>query len=260
MAWPAAGFFTGFATQGQLRQALDDLLRQSRSQIGADGIANVTLNSSGAATGQSNGTLKIYGYASSADDMQSLEPSAYSDGQTVELRLGDVNQPITIKHQTSPGTGQFSVSGGVDLALNAVEQSVEFRRSGSAWYERVRSGREKVHLVGGSGEPAFAGSWTNGSPSVGFWRDGSGVVQIVGGAFISSLSATVSTIFTLPVGYRPAGTMIFPVFATVGTTDEIDCISVQASGIVAWDRVSLTVPSAQAVQLDLSPVSFRAAA
>lgn len=66
---------------------------------------------------------------------------------------------------------------------------------------------ESWHAVGGAGEPAFANSWVNnGSPydAASFKKMPDGTVRLKG-AVKSGTAST--TIFTLPVGYRPAATV-----------------------------------------------------
>jgi hypothetical protein len=68
---------------------------------------------------------------------------------------------------------------------------------------------DKVHLVGGSGEPAFQNSWVNfggaGVADASFYRQ-AGRVYLDG--YIKS--GTINTAaFTLPTGYRPGGQQAF---------------------------------------------------
>ena len=59
-------------------------------------------------------------------------------------------------------------------------------------------------FIGAPGEPAFGAGWKNagsGLQVAGFYRDQEGVVHLRGGV---ALGGSTTTIFTLPVGYRPA--------------------------------------------------------
>jgi hypothetical protein len=95
------------------------------------------------------------------------------------------------------------------------------------------------HLVGGSGEPAFAHSWVN----YGTWgknatfRKVGGRVQIAGLVKSGTVIAnTGSSVFTLPVGFRPktdsaTTSLIFPTLAN----DLLGQIRVYETGeVCAW--------------------------
>ena len=77
------------------------------------------------------------------------------------------------------------------------------------------------HTVGANGEPAFANSWAAAGGAYlapAFWRDPLGFVHLRG----RLASGTVgSAAFTLPPGYRPTGTVAFPVIsnATIGQVE-----------------------------------------
>lgn len=62
---------------------------------------------------------------------------------------------------------------------------------------------DTVHLVGAPGEPAFQNSWTNfggANPAAAFRKYPDGTVRIRG---MVKTGASGTTVFTLPVGYRP---------------------------------------------------------
>jgi hypothetical protein len=107
-------------------------------------------------------------------------------------------------------------------------------------------------LVGGPGEPAFGSGWKNeggGFQSVGFYRHDEGVVHIRG---VVALGGHVTTIFTLPTGYRRAATELF----TAGLDSAgIATIEVTAAGDVDLEFInSPTTPHS----MTLSQISFRA--
>lgn len=259
MAWPASGFFTGFATQGQLRQALDDQLERARAQVGADGVANATI-ASGAITGTSKGSLRVYGQGAAADDLVSLDTALYSEGQIVELRIGDVNQPITVKHNAAPGAGQFSLVAGIDYVGNALEQRIALERTGTYWTETERRGREKTHQFGAAGEPTFTAAFANGTAPLTFWKDPDGVVNLegevsvvsdrtVGGHFISATH--------LPAGWRPASGMVVPVDSSLTASIPVLRFLVETNGRLSVD-VRVNTLTAGAV-VYLNGIRFRAA-
>jgi len=70
---------------------------------------------------------------------------------------------------------------------------------------------EDWHEVGATNEPAFESSWVNydaGYDTAAFSITGTGVVYIKG---LVKSGAAFATVFTLPVGYRPALDLIFSV-------------------------------------------------
>jgi len=102
---------------------------------------------------------------------------------------------------------------------------------------------ESVRLVGTTGEPPFGvgvSAFGAGRLSPGFWKDGSGLVQLQGTA------AGTGLLFTLPEGYRPAAVARFSApttgagttveigadgtVTTVGTNPSLDGISFRAAG------------------------------
>lgn len=103
---------------------------------------------------------------------------------------------------------------------------------------------DKVHLTGGTGEPAFANSWVNfdATNTVRFYRT-NGETQAEGVMKNGTVGATA---FTFPVGYRPQIQVITPVYANAA----VGFVVVTAAG-----ALSLAIGSNAAV--DLSTVRFR---
>lgn len=91
------------------------------------------------------------------------------------------------------------------------------------------------HEVGSTGEPVFAGAWVNFDNAVvaeraAFWKNSSGNVILRGMVKTGS-----GLIFTLPVGFRPAGTRRFSVdgnsaYARINVEVDGDVILVVGSG------------------------------
>lgn len=104
------------------------------------------------------------------------------------------------------------------------------------------------HEVGDTGEPAFTNSWVNFGVSdvpARFYKDGNGHVH-VGGIVKNGVAAAI---FTLPVGYRPSGTVRF----ICNANGALSTVDVTAAGVV-------TQTSGSTTWVDLSPVTFRAEA
>ena len=85
------------------------------------------------------------------------------------------------------------------------------------------------HTVGGSGDPAFQNGWTAQSEPVQFRKDRNGNV-IIRGRAARGTAASGSTIFTLPVGYRPTNTV--DGVAVFGQGNIIAVGAVQTDGVV----------------------------
>jgi hypothetical protein len=112
------------------------------------------------------------------------------------------------------------------------------------------SALEKAKVVGKSGAPAYAGQWESaggGDEGVSFYKDPFGIVHLQGSADNSG-GATTGRIFTLPLGYRPAGYLYFTVYGNVGVAGYIQ---ISHNGAVS-------VFSTSKSYVGLSNISFRA--
>ena len=75
--------------------------------------------------------------------------------------------------------------------------------------------------IGTSGQPAFENGWTNAGgayETCAFGRDAMDFVHLKGLASDGSYNI-YDPIFTLPEGYRPAGTLLISVYASAGDDD-----------------------------------------
>lgn len=84
---------------------------------------------------------------------------------------------------------------------------------------------EAVRYIGGSGLPAFAGTWVNygsGYEDAGYYKDAWGIVHLCG----VIKTGTINTLaFTLPGGYRPKKREIFVNVAGADTGFRIDVLA-----------------------------------
>lgn len=257
MPFPAPGFFTANPTGGEGLQALDDLVARARQQIGADGVEDRTIASGGIVP--TAGSVRLFGEAASADTLTTVDLVNFADGQLLELRIGDANQPVTVQHAASPAAGEIELVGGLDLVLNDLSQRLVLQVDGTKLVEWARFGRELGTTVD-AGD--YEGAWGPGTPGAHFWKDTGGTVQLFNFAAHPSVSGSSSNIFTLPPGYRPASSVVgrFPVHVRLGgvTDTEINFVRVNgALGFVGWERpVSIVTPIA--IVIDMSAVRFRA--
>lgn len=80
---------------------------------------------------------------------------------------------------------------------------------------------EPIHTVGAPGQPGFEDGCANEGGSfgeVGFYRDGFGIVHLVG---VASCPTTDATVFTLPPGFRPAVDNLMAVATGETTSGEV---------------------------------------
>ncbi|HYI98586.1 MAG TPA: hypothetical protein VEX36_02750 [Thermoleophilaceae bacterium] len=110
---------------------------------------------------------------------------------------------------------------------------------------------EPVRLIGAGGQPPFEnGAAASGAADLapGFWKDGSGVVQLQGAVAVPA-SMNPVVLFILPEGYRPAGRVRYVVPAAPGVpgTVEIDSdgtVEVLAGGETNHlDGITFRVPA-----------------
>lgn len=105
---------------------------------------------------------------------------------------------------------------------------------------------DTTHLVGGTGNAAFAGAWANAggtNASASYWIDLMGVVHLDG---VVASGSVPSTIFTLPVGYRPRWAEVY-IVASNGT---VGICTINPDGTVV-------ASSGSNVYFSLSGINFR---
>jgi|SRR6478736_8349306 len=104
-------------------------------------------------------------------------------------------------------------------------------------------------LVGTTGQPAFQNGWVNYGSNfapLSFWKDPMGWVSIRG-LIKSGTTAAVTTVFTLPPGFRPLYNEVFPVDIDPQVHGRVD--------VYADGRVAVIVSSA--TYTSLSGIRFR---
>lgn len=108
---------------------------------------------------------------------------------------------------------------------------------------------ETINEIGGAGQPAFENAWANYDITAfmpaGFWLDAQGIVHLRG--LIKNGAPVISTIFTLPAGYRPSNRLVF-VADLSGAHGRVDVL---ANGQVAQ------VAAGVSTYLSLSGIHFR---
>lgn len=108
---------------------------------------------------------------------------------------------------------------------------------------------EAQHLIGAAGEPIFQSGWSNfgsGYHTAAFYLDPFDRVWLRG---VIAGGAVPSTVFTLPVGYRPTARVIYP--AIDGTA------GAPAAQIEINTTGTVRVPVGNSVLVSLDGISFR---
>lgn len=86
---------------------------------------------------------------------------------------------------------------------------------------------EAAHVVGATNQPPFQNGWSSNldpaDEGLSFYKDGWGVVHLQGNA--GNVNPTTGTIFTLPVGYRPAKDLYLSVYGGGGTVAAVQITS-----------------------------------
>ncbi len=114
------------------------------------------------------------------------------------------------------------------------------------------SGRSDAHIINTAGEPTYSNSWVNygsGYQPGGFMKDSFGFVHLFGAVKNGTVS---TTIFTLPVGYRPVHPAATPYTKPVASLASTGFITIGTTGLVVGPASNAFVP--------LDGISFKAAA
>ena len=144
----------------------------------------------------------------------------------------DYNMPGGAAVVAANGTDYFEIYHTVVGSLGAnqrVQGNAEYTYFQA--YSLVADTPESMHLVGGSGEPAFANSYVNyagGFDPVGFYKD-RGRVYLQGLYDNASPPALGTTIFTLPVGYRPS----LPIRHPINANNAFGVVNIATTGAVS---------------------------
>jgi len=136
------------------------------------------------------------------------------------------------------------------MAKKDIRRNADFNDSTDSylWQEELAKflSIEDWHEVGATGEPAFQNSWVNfGSPytTAAFYKDSFNRIHLKG---VVKSGTVDTTIFTLPVGYRPAKEGIFSangggithVRLDISTTGGVGTISSSINSDISLDGIS----------------------
>lgn len=167
------------------------------------------------------------GLINSSNDTFTVLGAKYASGSLKVYVNGLLQVPTTHYTETSAATGVFTFvdppqtgdnvlcsyhiaevgTGNADM-LDGKHASDFVTLTGQQTLTNKDVPSESYHLVGVGSAPAYQNGWVNyngGYQGAGFMKDSSGIVHLTG----LVKSGTLNTIFTLPVGYRPAYRQIY---------------------------------------------------
>lgn len=250
-------------TEGELRQALEDQLRATLEFPGAKGSVLHTIGVTGGTPADSitpasaePGMIRLAPQSGTADNLTRILQTNARDGALLYLRLNSDSYRITLQPGGASPGNLLLLYGESAYLLSNTSQASCFERQGTTWREIIRTGSETSRVVGDPGEPGFAHADWSAAQAVHFHKDASGCVSLWGQPINTTSADTNSTIFTLPVGYRPPATMTWVVDDT--TADKLQLIVVQTTGDVIYTRGALGAKD-NSIAVSLAPIRFRVA-
>jgi hypothetical protein len=151
---------------------------------------------------------------------RSGDPVAWSDGTDRDLHRVD-------KLQLDAGASGSGLANYDGATVKTLPTQIVSATNTDTW-----------HLIGGVGEPALQNSWVDANSftiidtyPLQFTKDGSGIVHLRGAIGLGTVSTTM---FTLPVGYRPATLILINVYATEGGVYFPGQLLIGSDGTVAF--------------------------
>jgi hypothetical protein len=154
---------------------------------------------------------------------------------TVELAAGDYVELLAYQDSGGALNLRGGVAGSTMLSMIKIGASAV----GQTGVDPV----EGVHLVGGSGEPAFASTFANygfGEANVGFYKDRQ---RVYFQGMFNGGSGVGVTMFTLPAGYRPSQKHHIPTMYSTGGAPTMGRIIVNTDGTVMLQNGTNTINS-----------------
>lgn len=192
---------------------------------------------------------RVTDFSSIAESLPSAETSSMAelDSNGVRIRLRDGGLSFA-DDTTAPSTDTMTdVEEEAFVYYNGGELMVKFQNGATAVLASEYAG-EKT--------PSLASGWAtlSGYKGAHYWREGDTVH--LGGVIAKSTSITDgATIFTLPTGYRPSGTLIYGQRGYVSSAQVMVRIEITSGGLVRWHGGAQSTVSS----LSLSGISFRVA-
>lgn len=137
---PAAGYISNAArTQGELKQALEDVIASLRQVPGASQTElNYTIASGSVTPAGAGGIITIDTESSAAtDDLTNIVTTNYPDGSCLIVRNFNSSRFVVIKNAAG-GSGQINLDRSADYTLDDTKKWILLQRRSSDWYEVLR--------------------------------------------------------------------------------------------------------------------------
>jgi hypothetical protein len=139
---PVTGYLENAArTEGEMKDALEDIRDKLSQQIGTDTASSVTI-SGGAFTPATRDTGGVFVVdtegAASADDLNTIATTNVEDGSFIYVFAANVSRVVTVKDSVG-GTGQVITTDNADFVLDALDKWILLRLDGTDWKEVDRS-------------------------------------------------------------------------------------------------------------------------
>lgn len=139
------------------------------------------------------------------------------------------------------GTAPISSSGGAtpNISISAASSGTNGYLSSTDW--NTFNGKASTAFSGWT-SVSFQNSWANGgppNPQAAYTKDAFGVVRLQGAAINPGNSS--ATIFTLPSGYRPTGTIVILNYGEVSSVAQLCTLTITSAGAVSMLPAGNTV-------------------
>lgn len=139
---PAAGFISNSTrTEGEVKQALEDMILVARQMPGGDSKQTLTISAGTAAPTATTTSAYEIGSEGAAtyDDLANIGVTNFPPGSIIGIALKDNAEVITVKNLAT-GSGEISLIEGQDVVLGDVKESLILRlnNAGTIWEEMGR--------------------------------------------------------------------------------------------------------------------------
>jgi hypothetical protein len=134
---PATGYFTNASrTNAEAKQGQDDVLAFLRQMPGGDAPTTLTLASDQVTPTKGTHAIDTEA-AASTDNLAQILQTNLPDGSYLFIHSANNSRTVVVKHAAG-GTGQISLSDGLDFSLTEVTMWLLLQRNGTLWEERLR--------------------------------------------------------------------------------------------------------------------------
>lgn len=247
-ALPASGYISNaLRTEGEIKQALEDLLECVREGPGGAAETELTISA-----GSVTPTLAVHSIDTESDaatdDLANIDQTDHPDGRLLLIHAVDPARVVTVKHAAG-GAGQVLLHGAADFVLDSPKKWLLLKRTGTTWEEVTRSfGDDTAAARAFLGAAALAAAniftktqtWARGA-ALGDGNIAAGILTLGSDGNSFDLSGTEDIAGVASVG--------------VGTTVRVRCTSARtfthhATNLICPGGVDLDVVAGDIVELE----------